>query len=47
VGAWIDAGEMKTTLTGQLGPINAQNMRAAHARVESKAMIGKLVVAGW
>jgi zinc-binding alcohol dehydrogenase family protein len=47
VGAWIDAGEMKSTLTEQLGPINAQNLRAAHAKVESKAMIGKLVVAGW
>jgi zinc-binding alcohol dehydrogenase family protein len=47
VGAWIDAGEMKTTLTEQLGPINAQTMRAAHARVESKTMIGKLVVSGW
>jgi NADPH2:quinone reductase len=30
-----------------LRPINAANMRAAHAKLESGTTIGKLVVAGW
>jgi zinc-binding alcohol dehydrogenase family protein len=47
VADWVDAGEVKSTLTATLGPINATNLREAHARVESKAMIGKVVVAGW
>jgi zinc-binding alcohol dehydrogenase family protein len=47
VAGWIDAGEVKCTLTEKLTPINAANLRAAHARLESKGMIGKLVLAGW
>ena len=47
VAGWIDAGEVKCTLTEKLSPINAANLRAAHARLESKGMIGKLVLAGW
>ena len=47
VGAWIDAGRMRGTLRETLSPINAANMRAAHRRIESGKMIGKLVVAGW
>lgn len=47
VGAWLDAGEVKCTMTEKLSPINAANLRAAHARLESKGMIGKLVLSGW
>ncbi|MBM3352005.1 MAG: zinc-binding alcohol dehydrogenase family protein [Betaproteobacteria bacterium] len=47
VGDWIDAGEVKCTLTEKLSPVNAANLRAAHARLESKGMIGKLVLSGW
>ena len=47
VGGWIDAGRIRGTLRETLSPINAANMRAAHRRIESGAMIGKLVVAGW
>ena len=47
VGAWIDAGRIHGTLRETLSPINAANMRAAHRRIESGKMIGKLVVAGW
>lgn len=47
VAAWVDAGKLKTTLTEKLSPINAANLRAAHARVESGKMVGKLVLAGW
>jgi len=38
---------VKCTLTETLSPINAANLRAAHARLESKGMIGKLVLSGW
>ncbi|MGQ0508987.1 MAG: zinc-binding alcohol dehydrogenase family protein [Betaproteobacteria bacterium] len=47
VAGWIDAGEVKCTMTETLAPINAANLRAAHAELESKGMIGKLVLAGW
>lgn len=47
VAGWIDAGEVKCTLTEKRSPINAANLRAAHARLESKGMIGKLALAGW
>ncbi|WP_454829683.1 zinc-binding alcohol dehydrogenase family protein [Pseudoxanthomonas wuyuanensis] len=43
----IDAGELRTTHTETLGPINAANLREAHRRLESGATIGKLVLAGW
>ncbi len=47
VAEWIDAGEVRTTLQEKLAPINAANLRAAHQRVESRSMIGKVVAAGW
>lgn len=47
VAEWIDAGRIRGTLRETLRPINAANMRAAHARLESGKTIGKLVVAGW
>ncbi len=43
----IDAGRIRGTLRETLRPINAANLRAAHAKLESGTMIGKLVVAGW
>jgi NADPH2:quinone reductase len=43
----IDAGELRTTHTETLGPINAANLREAHRRLESGTTIGKLVLAGW
>lgn len=43
----IDAGELKSTHTETLSPINAANLRAAHARLESGTTIGKLALAGW
>lgn len=45
--ALVDAGKIRTTLTETLSPINAANLRAAHARLESGRTIGKLVLAGW
>lgn len=37
----------RRTLTEKLSPINAANLRAAHAKVESGKMTGKIVLAGW
>jgi zinc-binding alcohol dehydrogenase family protein len=42
----VDAGVLHTTLTERIGPLNAANLRRAHARIESGAMIGKLVLGG-
>jgi zinc-binding alcohol dehydrogenase family protein len=43
----VDEGSVRTTMTSRLGPINAENMRRAHAAVEKGASIGKMVVSGW
>ena len=47
VGSLVEAGELRSTLTEVLGPINAANLRQAHRRMESGSTIGKLVLAGW
>jgi alcohol dehydrogenase len=47
VADWLDAGKLRGTLRETLSPINAANLRAAHAKLESGTMIGKLVLAGW
>lgn len=47
VAALVDAGELRTTLTETLTPIDAANLRAAHARLESGTTIGKLALSGW
>jgi zinc-binding alcohol dehydrogenase family protein len=43
----IDSGGLRGTLREVLRPINAANLRTAHAKLEAGKMIGKLVVAGW
>jgi NADPH2:quinone reductase len=43
----VDAGQLRTTVTETLRPINAANLREAHRRIESGATIGKIVLAGW
>ena len=43
----LDAGKLRGTVKETLSPINAANLRAAHARLESGTMIGKLVLNGW
>jgi zinc-binding alcohol dehydrogenase family protein len=43
----IDARKIRGTVRETLRPINAANLRAAHAKLESGTTIGKLVVAGW
>ena len=47
VADWLDAGRLKGTLTETLSPINAANLRKAHAKLESGTMVGKLVLKGW
>ncbi|WP_017963619.1 zinc-binding alcohol dehydrogenase family protein [Rhizobium leguminosarum] len=43
----IDAGKIRTTLSEIVGPINAVNLKTAHAMVESGRMKGKAVLAGF
>ena len=43
----VDAGQVRTTLTAELGPINAATLRQAHEMLENGRTIGKVVVAGF
>lgn len=43
----IESGALVTTLNQVLKPINAKNLRKAHAQLESGNTIGKLVLSGW
>lgn len=43
----IDAGRIRTTLDEVLTPINAANMRTAHAKIETGTAKGKIVLSGW
>jgi NADPH2:quinone reductase len=40
----VDAGKIRTTLTECLEPINADNLRRAHQKIESGRTIGKIVL---
>tara|TARA_R110002049_G_scaffold13509_3_gene58748 strand:+ start:98411 stop:99436 length:1026 start_codon:yes stop_codon:yes gene_type:complete len=43
----IDAGTLKTTLKSTQGSINAENLKQAHASIESHKTIGKIVLEGF
>ncbi len=43
----VDEGVVRTTMTGQLTPINAENLRQAHSLVEGGSTIGKIVLSGF
>jgi zinc-binding alcohol dehydrogenase family protein len=45
--ALVDAGKIQCTMQANLGTINAENMKKAHAIVESGKTIGKIVLAGF
>ncbi|KQS75141.1 Zn-dependent oxidoreductase [Rhizobium sp. Leaf384] len=47
VAALIDAGKLRTTVTDVLRPINAGNLRKAHAVIESGRARGKIVLEGF
>jgi NADPH:quinone reductase len=43
----VDAGRLRTTLSEVLSPINATNLRKAHALIEAGTAKGKIVIEGW
>ncbi len=43
----VDAGLLTTTLTKEAGPINAGNLKRAHALIESGRSYGKIVLSGF
>ncbi len=43
----VDYGTIKSTVNEIKKPINAANLRAAHAQLESGSTIGKIVLSGW
>ncbi len=43
----VDAGTVKTTVNKVLEPINSKNLKAAHAQIENRHTIGKIVLQGW
>ena len=47
IAEWVDRQKIQSTLTETLSPINAANLRTAHAKIEAGHMIGKLVLTGW
>jgi zinc-binding alcohol dehydrogenase family protein len=47
VSALVDSGILRTTMTSSNGPINATNLKAAHALLENGAAIGKAVLFGF
>lgn len=40
----IDQGKIRTTLSERLSPINAENLKKAHKKLESRTTIGKIVL---
>ena len=47
VASLIETGILKSTVTEVMTPINAANLRAAHAKIETGRTIGKIVLTGW
>ena len=47
VANWIDEGRISSTANDVLSPINAENLRTAHATLEAGRSIGKIVIEGW
>jgi NADPH2:quinone reductase len=47
ISAMIDRGDIFTTAAMELSPINAANLKKAHAQIESGTTIGKVVLSGW
>jgi NADPH:quinone reductase-like Zn-dependent oxidoreductase len=47
VATLIETGILKSTVTEVMTPINAANLRAAHAKIETGRTIGKIVLSGW
>jgi NADPH2:quinone reductase len=45
--ALVDSGKLRTTVTETFSPINAENLRKVHGRLESGRTVGKLVLTKW
>lgn len=43
----LDTSTLRTTMTQDLGPINAATLRLAHSRIESGHTVGKVVLSGF
>ncbi len=43
----LDEGILSCTMRERLSPIDAANMKTAHAKLESGSMLGKFVLEGW
>ena len=43
----LDSGKLRHTMTEHLQPVNATNLKQAHAKMESATMLGKLVLSGF
>jgi NADPH2:quinone reductase len=43
----VDNNKLKSTLTDVLSPINSDNLRKAHKKLESGSTIGKIVLTGF
>ena len=43
----VDAGRLRASVAERLSPINAENLRHAHAMVEQGAVRGKITLEGW
>jgi len=43
----VDEGAIKTTIGKNIGVINAENLKAAHAELEAGTAIGKIVLEGF
>jgi NADPH:quinone reductase-like Zn-dependent oxidoreductase len=44
VAALVESGTLRTTRTRSFGPLNAENLRSAHAAIEQGSTIGKLTL---
>lgn len=47
IAAMIDTGQLVTTVNEVISPINAENLRKAHAKLEEGKTIGKIVLEGF
>ena len=47
VASLVDAGGLRATAAQDFGPMNAANLRRAHAAVEAGGTVGKIVLDGF
>lgn len=44
ISKWLDEGILKSTMTANIGEINAENLKKAHLQIENNRTIGKIVL---